>query len=389
MKLQAPCYVAVLVVMAWSFAALPAQDHLANSKIKEYEKSLEEIHSQASTINPWTKKQSTDWSEKQCRTCHAGTHRHAGKNDLLLLTATVANALGVETAPLEGTLRAHLNIDAKAGLVLASVPEASEGAKAGLKLHDVVLNIDEHQVSDSASFNDLVSGLQGKKARVGLLRGGKTLVVEVAIPQLPLAALDFSTRLSRDLSGSMFGVGVENRYRIGVTLSEADDTLRSHLKLAAGEGLVVTEVVDGSPAAKMGVKQHDLLIEMDGKRLSSVEAVNAQIQEKQEKTVLLKLLRSGQEVTCQITPQKSSEETFALRELILDYDQAHHPAVVRWIDLDRVMAEGTTVDAATQIAELKKQLAELSKTVEQLEAVIAPPAPPVEEKKLEESPEKK
>ena len=30
----------------------------------------------------------------------------------------------------------------------------------------------------------------------------------------------------------------------------------------------MTEVVDDSPAAKMGVKQHDVLLELDGKRLT-------------------------------------------------------------------------------------------------------------------------
>ena len=32
---------------------------------------------------------------------------------------------------------------------------------------------------------------------------------------------------------------------------------------------MVTEVVDDSPAAKMGVKLHDLLTELDGKRLTA------------------------------------------------------------------------------------------------------------------------
>ena len=116
----------------------------------------------------WNTKQAAVWSEKQCRKCHAAAHDHAAAlNQILLQTNTVANALGVEAAPLEGTLRAHLNIDAAAGLVLASVPEGSEGAKAGLKLHDVVLNIDQHQVNDPAKFNELIGSLQGKKAAWG------------------------------------------------------------------------------------------------------------------------------------------------------------------------------------------------------------------------------
>jgi membrane-associated protease RseP (regulator of RpoE activity) len=372
--------------MACSFAALPAQDQPANPKIQEYEQSLNEIHAQASNVNHWDSKQATVWSEKQCRTCHGGGHgRVSWTNELFLHTNTVANSLGVETAPLDGTLRVHLNIDEKAGLVLTSVPAGSEGAKAGLKLHDVVLNVDQHQVNDPGKFNELVSSLQGKKASVGLLRAGKPLSVELTVPQLPLAVLDRSASLGIELS---WGARLDNRYRIGVTLSEADDTLRSHLKLAAGEGLVVTEVVDESPAAKMGVKQHDVLTELDGKRLTSVDAVNAQIQEIKDKTVVLKLLRSGQEVTCQVAPKKSSEPAPSHIHEVLLQDQTNHPAIVRWFDARTDKEEGPA-DAASQLAELKKQLAELGKTVEKLEAVIAPPAPPAEEKNPEEIPDKK
>jgi hypothetical protein len=357
-----------------------------DAKFREYELSLEEIHSRAAGKNVWNPLQAAIWSQRACRSCHSDVltgEKRLGFSGLFLNTNTVANSLGVEAAPLEATLRAHLNIDEKSGLVLSSVPDGCEGAKAGLKAHDVVLNINQQAVNEPAKFNELLGGLQGKKTHWGLLRQGKPLDMEIAVPQLPLAmAIDV---------GSSHVDWTDDRYRIGVTLSEADGTLRSHLKLADGEGLVVTEVVDDSPAAKMGVKQHDVLIDLDGKRLTTVEAINGQIQEIKDKTVLLKLLRSGQEVTCQIAPKKSSEPLAgAFQEVLLMPDGAHpRSTLVRWFNAIDKNGEQPSADAAAQLAELKKQLAELSKTVEKLEAVIAPPAPPAEEKKQDPSPEKK
>jgi hypothetical protein len=357
-----------------------------DAKFKEYELSLEEIHSRAAGQTSWNPLQAAIWSQRACRSCHSDPHtgeKRLGVSGLFLNTNTVANSLGVEAAPLEATLRAHLNIDEKSGLVLSSVPEGCEGAKAGLKAHDVVLNINQQAVNDPAKFNELLGGLQGKKAHLGMLRQGKPLDMEITVPQLPLA-------MAIDVGLSHLD-WTDDRYRIGVTLSEADGTLRSHLKLPAGEGLVVTEVVDNSPAAKMGVKQHDVLIELDGKRLTTVEAINGQIQEIKDKTVLLKLLRSGQEVTCQIAPKKSSEPLAgAFQEVILLPDGPHpRSTLVRWFNAIDKNQEQPTADAATQLVELKKQLAELSKTVAKLEAVIAPPAPPAEEKKPDAHPEKK
>ena len=354
-----------------------------DAKFKEYELSLEQIHSRAAGQQSWNPLQAAIWSQRACRSCHADLNtgeKRLGVSALFLNTNTVANSLGVEAAPLEATLRAQLNMD---GLVLSSVPEGCEGAKAGLKPHDVLLKVDQTAVNDAGKFNELLGNLQGKKARFSLLRQGKPLEMEIAVPQLPLA-------MAIDVGLSHLD-WTDNRYRIGVTLSEADGTLRSHLKLADGEGLVVTEVVDDSPAAKMGVKQHDVLIELDGKRLTTVEAVNGQIQEIKDKTVLLKLLRSGQEVTCQIAPKKSSEPLAgAFQEVILLPDGPHpRSTLVRWFNAIDKNQEQPTADAATQLVELKKQLAELSKTVAKLEAVIAPPAPPAEEKKPDAHPEKK
>lgn len=344
----------------------PAQDRLIAEPSPDFTR-LSEIHSGKSI-----------WSEKQCNSCHQGVHGLARESQLLLSRSTVANPLGVEVAVLDGTLRLHLNVDEKSGLVLSSVPEGCEGAKLGLKGHDVLLNVNQQPVKEADAFNRLILDLQGKKAQFALLRQGKPLGLEIAVPKQPVT-MDFDLAVQRSLWS-------DDRYRMGVTLSDADDTLRSHLKLAAGEGLVVTEVVDDSPAAKMGVKQHDVLVELDGKRLTTVDAINAQIQELKDKTVVLKLLRSGQEVTCQIAAKKSSEAARAWKELVLVDEYHHHPAIVRWMNAKPEVTL-TSTDAATQLAELKKQLAELGKTVERLEALVGPAAAPADQPKLE--PEKK
>ena len=409
MNMKPRTWLAAAALAAWTITALYAQDappkeaplkdtgekvdKEANKdaadteEIRSYERAfVNEIHALGGRKNAVNPHAGVVWAQRQCRSCHADPFSGEQRVNVntLLATGTVANALGVEAAPLEAALRSHLNVDEKSGIVLSSVPEGSDGAKAGLKPHDVVLRVSDQSVSEPAKFNELLGGLQGKTAKLDLLRQGKALTVEVAVPNLPQARAVFHP-LALDLDRLAW----DDRYRIGVTLSDADDTLRSHLKLAAGEGLVVTEVVDGSPAAKMGVKQNDVLTELDGKRLTTVDAINAQIQEIKEKTVLLKLLRSGQEVTCQIAPKKSSEPVQGVwSELVLVDEQARHPAIVRWLTAGNVTQEPAPT-AAAELAALKKQLAELGKTVEKLEAVISPPAPPAEEKKPDAQPEKK
>jgi membrane-associated protease RseP (regulator of RpoE activity) len=300
------------------------------------------------------------------------------------LTRTHGNPLGVEVAPLETALRAQLGVEEGLGVVITSLTADSAKAPLGLNQHDIVLKFDECPVTSPEKFHELIGSEAGKTINFNILRQGKPLSVPVQLPQTPVYAL-FS-----ELDGGTV-TRAEKRYRIGVSLAEADDTLRSQLKLAGGEGLVVTGVVDDSPAAKAGIKAHDVLIKLDNKRLSTVEKVNEQIQESKDRQVTLVFLRAGQEKSCELTPQLSRETTaefvveeldslHGLKKLLLrGRNLAAQPNTtdleillprkgVRWV------AETAPEGAAAELAELKKQLAQMQKTLAALEATLQPPA---------------
>jgi membrane-associated protease RseP (regulator of RpoE activity) len=57
--------------------------------------------------------------------------------------------------------------------------------------------------------------------------------------------------------------------RWGVALNQPAPVLIDQLRLPAGQGLVVIDVVPDSAAAKAGILKHDILLEVDGKPVSS------------------------------------------------------------------------------------------------------------------------
>jgi beta-lactamase regulating signal transducer with metallopeptidase domain len=59
------------------------------------------------------------------------------------------------------------------------------------------------------------------------------------------------------------------RGRLGVIIDEPSPTLVSQLDLPKGQGLVIEEVQGESPAFKAGLKQHDILLEFNGKPVPS------------------------------------------------------------------------------------------------------------------------
>ena len=225
---------------------------------------------------------------------------------LLAKNLVSSNDLGIDVAELQPALRAQLNLPEGAGLVVSAAAEDSPGAKAGLKPHDVLLVVAGVSVGNTEQLAEALKRADGKPVKIELLRQGKPLAVE-ATPKSPWVA-EIAFADAPVTAWTHIHVNQEPRYRIGVVLNEADETLRAQVGLAAGEGLIVGEVFPNSPAAKAGLKPHDVLVILDGKRLTAVDAINAQIQEIKEREVELKLLRGGKEVSLKIAPQKETAE---------------------------------------------------------------------------------
>jgi len=295
----------------------------------------------------------------------------------------------------DAALRAQLGLEANSGLIVTAVPDESLGAKAGLKVHDVLVQAGDQKLGDAQSLAQWLGAVEGKSVKLKLLRAGKPLEMQVT-PKQPEAG---KVRLGVAVKDLL--LASSESYRIGVQLAEADDTLRAQLRLAAGEGLVVTEVVKDSAAAAAGIQPNDVLTVLDGKRLTTVEAINAQIQEIKERLVDLRLLRRGEERVLPVTPRKTQEAAFVDKPLrvwdtksctqchanpwgeqaghLLFGDKQHlawmdnhvllHRSKLRdWITKSAPMAE-----PQKQLESLKTQLAEMQKTLAALEASLAEP----------------
>ncbi len=68
------------------------------------------------------------------------------------------------------------------------------------------------------------------------------------------------------------------------------------------QGVVITQVVSGSPAAQVGLRQNDVITEINGQVLDTESAL-AQIvnQHKPGDTLSLTVLRGGSQITVQLT----------------------------------------------------------------------------------------
>jgi membrane-associated protease RseP (regulator of RpoE activity) len=119
------------------------------------------------------------------------------------------------------------------------------------------------------------------------------------------AALRAQERLEAFVNEGAGDVAAEaaQGYWLGLVCHPADAALRGHLKLK-DTGLIVHEVVPDTPAAKAGVKVHDVLVAAGEQTLSKVEQLVDVANKSEGKELTLTVIRDGEKTAVKITPVK-------------------------------------------------------------------------------------
>jgi len=88
---------------------------------------------------------------------------------------------------------------------------------------------------------------------------------------------------------------------LGVKVEAVGETLRDQLSLKEAEGVLVTEVKPGSIAEKSGLKEHDILVKLQGKAVTDRWQFRADVQTALGKPEFdVELLRAGKRQTVKI-----------------------------------------------------------------------------------------
>jgi len=97
-------------------------------------------------------------------------------------------------------------------------------------------------------------------------------------------------------------------YWLGVECYPVRDPLRAQLDLPEGQGLVVGHVVPESPAAKAGIKRHDVLLTAGKRPLAKVQDLVDAIEQSKEGKLPIELVRGGKRQKLTATPAKRPED---------------------------------------------------------------------------------
>lgn len=102
------------------------------------------------------------------------------------------------------------------------------------------------------------------------------------------------SNMLKNIKDQIIDRGSVSRGYLGVSLQPIDKDLAESFKLNAPEGALVVDVIEGSPAADAGLKQGDIILQMDGHPIKSPSTLRNMIMLLNPNTkVMLTINRSG------------------------------------------------------------------------------------------------
>ncbi|MFH1259779.1 MAG: Do family serine endopeptidase [Elusimicrobiota bacterium] len=184
-------------------------------------------------------------------------------NDLIKHGKVNRPWLGVGIQDLNDELRKHLRTSVEKGTVVNQLMQNSPAGKAGVKVGDIIIKIDQTPVKDSHQLvSEVLKKAIGQKVILEIVRDGKKLQVKLITEALPSEERKPITQSTS--SGNNLGIVVQN---IKV------DRLAPHwFPERIVKGVEVVKVEPGSPAEQSGIEAGDIIQEINRRRITDVQS---------------------------------------------------------------------------------------------------------------------
>jgi serine protease Do len=194
--------------------------------------------------------------------------------------------LGVMIQDVTPALAKEFKLKDNTGALVGDVVAKGPADKAGLKDGDVVLEFNGKQIADSRRLRLCVGEVRpGTTVPVKVLRDGSAKTLKVTIEQQP-----GSEQLAQNSGPGTSDNGTLN----GVAVSDLDAQTREQLKVPEHvKGAIVTEVQPDSPAAEAGLKQGDVIQEINRRPVKSAEEAVKLTEGPKDKVTLLRIWSNG------------------------------------------------------------------------------------------------
>ena len=224
---------------------------------------------------------------------------HSIMTQLVQHGKVVRGWLGVSIQELTPELATQFGVPKETkGVLVSDVMDDSPAKKSGFERGDVILEYDGRSMDSPTQLRNAVAQtVVGKKVSIKFIREKKAKTAELTIGEQPKNL----TQAGQEESGeSAAPAGLLS----DIEVKELTDELASRHNLKPAErGVIVVRVKSGSPADEVGVREGDIIIEVNRKPVTSLKSYERLASNlSKDQSVLLLLKRQGRTIYLTLRP---------------------------------------------------------------------------------------
>ena len=171
--------------------------------------------------------------------------------------------LGASLQAVTSEIADGLGLDRPTGALVSAIRDKGPAEEAGLKRGDIIVEVDGRPIDDPDAFGwrYALKGTSGE-VPVTVNRAGAKYTLKLRLRPAPeLPARDAVTLAGR----SPFA---------GATVINASPAVAEEMQIDTSDGVVVSEVQDGSVAQRVGLQKGDVLLAINGEKVGSTRDVD-------------------------------------------------------------------------------------------------------------------
>lgn len=191
--------------------------------------------------------------------------------------------LGVVIQNVSKELAESFGLKKAEGILISEVQDDSPASAAGLKQGDVIIRLNNVDLTDVTDLRNRVALLKPEsKAMLEIIRDGRKKKIQVSIGEQP----------SSFAKGGPGASGNKSLDQYGLTLQELTPEIAKKFEYQEGSGLIISDVEEGSPAAEAGLKPGHLIEEVNREPVTSLQDLDNALKNSNSDKVLLRV-RAG------------------------------------------------------------------------------------------------
>lgn len=187
--------------------------------------------------------------------------------------------LGVSIQEVTPELAKSFRLKDAYGALVSDVTPGSPAEKAGLKRGDVIVELNKKPVKEHRELPRMVASIPpGERALFKVLRDGKEEAISAVVEELK--------------EGDSSQAALDAQKQMGMSLQPVTPEIAKELGMKKPEGMAITNVDAGSPAAEAGLRRGDVILEANKQPVNNTKEFSGAIS-KAEKTVPFLIYRNG------------------------------------------------------------------------------------------------